>query len=315
MGEMGVSLFFTLSGFLITFLLLSEKKETGSISIKKFYARRILRIWPLYYLIIITGLFIIPHITFLEVPDTQNIHQNFFAKVVLYFLIFPNTAWAKFGRIPFVVQTWSIGVEEQFYLIWPWIITRLNHILAFLSAVYLLYLFYDIYASINYLQLSIYYNFSCISMGAIGGILFYRKQRHFLKIVHSHYIFLISLLAVFVLFFLKNDVFHLQEIFAILYTIIIVYLATAPHKIINLRWLDYLGKISYGIYMYNFIIIFLVLKILEKTHVATNSGYFHILSFVFSIPLIILISHLSYEYFEKKFLRIKKKFEVIQSAG
>ena len=60
LGQLGVSLFFVLSGFLITYLLLAEQDIYGSISVKKFYSRRILRIWPLYYLIVTLGLFVLP---------------------------------------------------------------------------------------------------------------------------------------------------------------------------------------------------------------------------------------------------------------
>ena len=57
LGSLGVSLFFVLSGFLISYLLLQEKKDTGDISIKNFYVRRILRIWPLYYITVILAFF------------------------------------------------------------------------------------------------------------------------------------------------------------------------------------------------------------------------------------------------------------------
>ncbi len=67
LGSLGVTIFFVLSGYLITFLLLTENKISG-IKIKNFYFRRILRIWPLYYLIVIISFFIAPHIKFLDVP-------------------------------------------------------------------------------------------------------------------------------------------------------------------------------------------------------------------------------------------------------
>ena len=62
-GGLGVYFFFVLSGFLITYLLLVEKAKTGTVAVKKFYWRRVLRIWPLYYLIVILGFFVIPYIT------------------------------------------------------------------------------------------------------------------------------------------------------------------------------------------------------------------------------------------------------------
>ncbi len=63
LGSLGVYFFFVLSGFLITYLLLVEKAKTKTVAVKKFYVRRILRIWPLYYLIVILGFFVIPYFT------------------------------------------------------------------------------------------------------------------------------------------------------------------------------------------------------------------------------------------------------------
>ena len=63
-GQLGIIMFFVLSGFLITYLLLEEHRKTGTISIKDFYIRRMLRIWPVYYLIVILGFFVFPQISF-----------------------------------------------------------------------------------------------------------------------------------------------------------------------------------------------------------------------------------------------------------
>ena len=65
-GPLGVVLFFVLSGFLITYLLLVEERTAGRISIRRFYTRRILRIWPLYYVVVSAGLFLLPHISALR---------------------------------------------------------------------------------------------------------------------------------------------------------------------------------------------------------------------------------------------------------
>src|SRR5205085_6931243 len=67
-GSFSVTLFFVLSGFLITYLLLLEKETSKSINIKNFYARRILRIWPLYYLLVLTGLLVVPYVPLFDMP-------------------------------------------------------------------------------------------------------------------------------------------------------------------------------------------------------------------------------------------------------
>src|SRR5687768_1669565 len=71
-GGLGVYFFFVLSGFLITYLLLAEKSRFGEISILKFYVRRMLRIWPLYYLIVIIGFFVLPLFPAIQVPYLQE---------------------------------------------------------------------------------------------------------------------------------------------------------------------------------------------------------------------------------------------------
>jgi peptidoglycan/LPS O-acetylase OafA/YrhL len=77
-GEMVVSLFFVLSGFLITYLLIKEKKETDTINLKAYYMRRTLRIWPLYYLIIILGFFVLPYLdVYFNTNFSIHIHKNF----------------------------------------------------------------------------------------------------------------------------------------------------------------------------------------------------------------------------------------------
>lgn len=68
-GKLGVELFFVLSGFLITYLLLAEEHAFKTISIKKFYIRRILRIWPLYFLIILLAFLVLPNIGIFAFPD------------------------------------------------------------------------------------------------------------------------------------------------------------------------------------------------------------------------------------------------------
>ncbi len=117
-GKLGVILFFVLSGFLITYLLLVEEDITKTISIKNFYIRRVLRIWPLYYFLILLSFFVFPNIPFLNVgPISLALYNNFSLKIILFILFLPNLALIGFSAVPFVSQSWSVGVEEQFYII------------------------------------------------------------------------------------------------------------------------------------------------------------------------------------------------------
>ena len=133
-GKLGVVLFFVLSGFLITNLLLIEQKTSSTISIRNFYVRRILRIWPLYYLIIGLALFVLPHFSLFAIPKygIETLNMNFTWKLGLFICLLPNLVLSAIANVPFAVHTWSIGVEEQFYIIWPAAIRLLKESIVFI---------------------------------------------------------------------------------------------------------------------------------------------------------------------------------------
>src|ERR1700761_3916605 len=117
-GEFGVCIFFFLSSYLITELLLRERRDTGTIQIPAFYIRRILRIWPLYFAMItmgwFTGLF-------------SSKHTLSAAWIAALVLLFSNWYTADRGYPPgFLFPLWSISLEEQFYLIWPLLMKYLS---------------------------------------------------------------------------------------------------------------------------------------------------------------------------------------------
>src|SRR5690606_11355154 len=119
LGSKAVSFFFVLSGFLITYLLMAEKKKTGHVAIKEFYVRRILRIWPVYYLVVIVCLFLVPLVFDMSLLGINLYDNNFWVKVGLFFLVLPNLVRLFSPSIAGANQLWTIGVEEQFYLVWP----------------------------------------------------------------------------------------------------------------------------------------------------------------------------------------------------
>jgi peptidoglycan/LPS O-acetylase OafA/YrhL len=115
-GGLAVSFFFVLSGFLITYLLLTEIERTGDVSLRKFYMRRVLRIFPLYYLLVFIGLIAIPLLLhFIHYPNTQPYNTATGGVLFLFFLSFVVNS--VFGS-HFLEPLWSIGVEEYFYLVW-----------------------------------------------------------------------------------------------------------------------------------------------------------------------------------------------------
>jgi peptidoglycan/LPS O-acetylase OafA/YrhL len=113
-GALGVDLFFALSAYLITELLLRERRSSGVVDIRAFYIRRILRIWPLYYFAL---LILVPAMSIL--PGEHMPWSDFLA----FGLFSGNWACAAWGYPPSsFALLWSVSVEEQFYLTWPWLV-------------------------------------------------------------------------------------------------------------------------------------------------------------------------------------------------
>ncbi|HWC54325.1 MAG TPA: acyltransferase, partial [Chitinophagaceae bacterium] len=120
-GYLAVSFFFTLSGFLITYLIIEEKENTGNFSLRNFYLRRIIRIWPLYYVVLFFTFFIYPLIKVQLGYMDQNPYNLLYQ---LFFLSnFDNISVDQQGLVdvaPMMISiNWSIAIEEQFYAVWP----------------------------------------------------------------------------------------------------------------------------------------------------------------------------------------------------
>ena len=118
-GDLGVNFFFVLSGFLITYLLLVEENKLNSINVKAFYTRRILRIWPLYYSIVLFGFIVFPFLKTLlgQIPnETAN---------PIYFITFLSNYNNIINGLPdasMLGVLWSVSIEEQFYFLLAFII-------------------------------------------------------------------------------------------------------------------------------------------------------------------------------------------------
>ena len=309
-GKLGVVLFFVLSGFLITYLLFNEEKYSNKINIKSFYIRRVLRIWPLYYLIIFLSYFVLPYIGILSI---ENIPEVISLKTfLLYIFMLPNLVLSNIGFVPYASQTWSIGTEEQFYLIWPllFILFSKNKILLMLSVI-IGYIGVKYYLTINPKNLFginlLYFwntfNIDCMAIGGLIAILSFKKSK-VLNYINNNYVFYLSALIVIILMiFGVNFGFFHYEIYAILFAIIILNLATnkALEAILENKMFNYLGSISYGIYMYHSIAIVVAIKL---------SIYFNLELIIYpvALSLTLLFSHLSFNYLEKPFLKLKNKF-------
>lgn len=309
-----VSIFFGISGFLITYLLLKEK-EKGSINIKYFYLRRVLRIWPLYYLYLSLALI------------TNWILGNPIDKGQLFFYLFlmANIPYVLGMSIPFLTHYWSLGVEEQFYLFWPNWVKRIKHLLSSTLILILIFmslkLFFYLFAK-HPIYYKLYYildanRFQCMLIGAVFAILYYKNNEWFVNIFSSIYAQSIAWILFFMVFtnLFRISYFLGHELVTIATCTIILAQIQQKNRIFNLenRVFNFFGKISYGIYVWHPLIILTLSKALIFKTKDSNLNY--IIVYLLSFCATILIAYLSYEYYEKQFLKLKSKFTTIKSRN
>lgn len=328
-GSLGVILFFVLSGFLITYLLIAEKEKSGTVQIKKFYIRRLLRIWPLYFLIIIAGLFIFPYIPFFTFPVwSSDVFWHYGTKIILFFLILPNVSLLLYPPMPYMKQTWSIGVEEQFYLLWPIIIKfsktylRPLLIITFSFMMATLFLFWLTnkefmkssawLPALNFIKQYIAtFRVGSMAIGGIAAYIAYFKPARVLKVIFSPALQW-GLYIVLILFLLKGvTVPYVQnEFYSALFALAIINLACNKRSVVSLKnsVFEYFGKISFGLYMYHPVAIILSLKIAKQTLVNDSGLLFNIILYISAIIITIVMAGLSYKYIEAYFLKFKDRF-------
>ena len=325
----GVFLFFVLSGFLITYLLLAEGKETNTISVRDFYLRRIFRIWPLYYLIIALGFFVLPHIHFFRWEGwTEFVYDNLPLKLTLFLLILPNLAETIFTHyLPYAAQTWSIGTEEQFYLVWPVLMKNSINKKVTLYVVIIAYMFMKL-LGFPLIHQYLFWNktmefvegffgtlyIDCLAIGGLFAIYLF-NQHKILSFLFGKSVQLIALLILIVLTLARIKIPYVEpECYSLLFGVLILNLAANKHTIFNILNLEnkvfhYLGKISYGLYMYHPLAITVAIKILN---------YFSIRNWIIqsasSLLLSIIIAGLSFKYFENYFIKKKSKFSKIATG-
>jgi peptidoglycan/LPS O-acetylase OafA/YrhL len=316
---------------LITYLLLKEKTQEGTVALVKFYQRRILRIWPVYYLVVIAAFFLIPKLGFL--PYALSVEEHFYSKLALFLSILPNGALALYPGINFASLSWSVGVEEQFYLIWPLLINGTRNyartMLYFIGCLIGLkvLLFLAIHSSKEIPHLSVIKEFlvmtrlECMAIGGLAALLLYNPQYGVNRFIIRRELQIVVLVVLVPLTYLiYNSVLDdLKHIFySILFAILILNTASGRDSIINFDMgiLNKLGRISYGFYMYQYFVIIPVLHMIKplfqtaSSHFWVNAVYYGI-----SLTILIFVSKVSYDLYESWFIKRKKRYSVVESTN
>lgn len=321
-GWIGVDLFFTLSGFLITDILLKTVKQPNYL--KNFYARRALRIFPLYYTSLILFLIILPRFnTPLNLDYYVNNQVYIWTYLQNWLYIFkPTVATSS------LTHFWSLAVEEQFYLVWPFIILLLKkpkYILVAVSALLFFVISLRLWAWLHNVPGFSYYNlytFSRIDGICIGSIvaILLKINPNFLS-RYTSYIVLFFAGLNFVFFFInKSSNFFYPYLaiigystFAMLLGLLLNQTITRETKLINLIFnhslLRFIGKISYGFYIFHWPM-YIGFKPLVTTWLSNylNPNYSELIYSIFISLSALLLSWLSFNHFEKFFLTMKNKF-------
>jgi peptidoglycan/LPS O-acetylase OafA/YrhL len=345
-GALAVSFFFVLSGFLITYLLLTEIERTGDVSLTKFYWRRVLRIFPLYYLLVIIGLIIIPVLLhFINYPNTQPYDTATGGVLFLFFLSFVvNSAFGSHLLEPL----WSIGVEEYFYIIWAPLFKKFKRrnpeekkgplsIIAFLIGFKaILILFFHFFPSENQMfnvvkDVLLSLKFELMAIGGLGALAVFKDRTQLEKAFFFTPIFQVFMLSLlFIRLFLHNYCVDNQGLIGVVYKFfvltpvlsfctegslflwLILNVSINPRAFFKLRnaLLDRLGEMSYGIYMYQMLVIFGVVLVFKKMMMKMDPSVSSVFFYVLVTISVVGVSFLSKKFFEDRFLRLKKRFEV-----
>ena len=327
-GNVGVNIFFVLSGFLITFLLIKEKELKNTISLKNFYLRRVLRIWPLFYLCLFLGFIVFPYLKYHTVPSPFEISNFwsylFFAGNFNFIKIWPHTPDALN-----LLVLWSVAVEEQFYLVWPVILKYFSkkfYLYIFIIIILSTLLFRSFFTS-NYPVLH-FHSLSVIGDMAIGGITAYAcsSATRFLNfIVNMKRVWIVVLYLVTIILVLFSDqVFAYalplilkRIVLGALFAFIIAEQNFARHsffKFSRFKVISILGIYTYGLYCLHFIGIVFIEKCIEKFQMNADTFFIALLAAICALLVTVFLSYTSYHLYEKWFLKLKSKFSFISKS-
>jgi peptidoglycan/LPS O-acetylase OafA/YrhL len=328
-GSVAVTFFFSLSGFLISYLLLRESESTGTVAVRKFYMRRILRIWPLYYLLVLVGALLLP--AFLNFIQHSYEMPYQFGDVIAYFVLFaPFMVNIRFGH-HLLEPLWSIGVEEVFYIFWAplWKLFRKN-ILWIIAGIFVARILLMAGAALyewpdTVEQLIAMLQFEAMAMGGLAAYwLYHRKSPVEKALIFSRPFQWVALSFIAAQLgavrFLSSAWVGFEWLFQtpvissslmiMAFTWLIVNMAVNTNSVLKLNHtvFESLGDSSYGIYMYHMLVIFAVILFFGE-FLAALSPVLSTLVFYFLITAgTLVVAHLSRHYFENRFLKLKTRF-------
>jgi peptidoglycan/LPS O-acetylase OafA/YrhL len=308
-GALGVDIFFVLSGFLITTLCLKEKINTSTLSLKNFYVRRFFRIIPIAYLYIAICIA-------LNYIFNSNASYIAFAFSALFLADFSYTR--QFNN-PYVGQYWTLAVEEQFYIIFPFILKKSLRL--YFGSILFIVVILPLIITIEFLlpgkNTIVYYithfliKFQGIAIGCLFSILVFKNKLNWSFFEKTR--IWINLILIILIFYLGFEAWlsianmYKDLLISILIASFIV-LNLKPgndfvYKILNIKIIRTLGMLSYSIYIW------------QTLFIGKIQGVPAILSKVpYNFVFLLIISCASYFLYERYFLKLKAKFSSVDKS-
>lgn len=323
-GGTGVSIFFVLSGFLITYLILKEIQVKGRLNIGYFYVRRFLRIWPLFYSVVIIGVIIIPITkSFIGITNQVPINQLYYYLFLSNFDVI-SIINQKEQLLPYISITWSVSVEEQFYLVWPLAFFLMpkhlyKYVFIITILISLIFRYFNVDGIVNY-----FHSFSVCGDLAVGGFGAYysinsKNFINWLRKLSFKIIFSIYVLGAF--WFIYSSAYYSAVFTRLISSFFFVFVVLEQnfcnnsfYKFSNSKFLSFWGKYTYGLYLLHPLVLYVGETVIIRVFKEKESSPVSI--FLLSIIGLISTMFLSYyssKYFESPFLRIKNRFSFIST--
>lgn len=296
--------------------MFAEESRNGRLNVFYFYVRRLLRIWPLYFVTLLIGFVVYPIVLRL-----YGIEHHETVRWPMYSIFAANFEhiWNAYPATNILGVQWSVAVEEQFYLLWPIVfILRGRKIFPFiLLAVITFSEFfsfkielakpagdYHFLSCVKYLSFGALVSYYCFFEEAAIRKLFGRITKLATVVIYSLFILVICYWHEIKEVFPTSQ--YLYHIAPTLFTAFVIveqnYGTNSFFKIGSSKALSWLGRISYGLYLTHMISINIIIGLFPKNE------SFLFLKMLLSIALCIGLSHLSYYYFESYFLSLKDRF-------
>ncbi len=326
-GSFGVCLFFVLSAYLITELLERERIRTGTIQIKSFYVRRILRIWPLYFTFLAAGVVLGKFLPAYRVET---------GRLIAFILLSGNwySAVGGCGVSP-IAPLWSISIEEQFYLAWPWVaklgntvsLWRVSLLILPLSWAAIIWLSRFGTLAKHEIWTNSFVQFQFFAIGTLLALVLRRRTPSLRTMVRVG-LFIAGLLCWFVaqaIFRIKDDtVMDSPESLLLGYAfvaagcILFFFTFLGISGLLVSRRLTYLGKISYGLYVFHLLALDFAWKIAaSQLPIIRGIGRVPVAHFLVvelaALGSTMLLAEASYKFLEKPFLQLKERFALVES--